>query len=130
MIEKRKTPARPALIVVLVLILLAGAFLVARSTGPFAEYCTADGLIVETPTGWYLRRDRANNCEWTMFNEQGDRAPEELYDGLRIESPPLIGLNPVRILGVVAVAGATAGIVIVKRRGGGTARLDDSVAGN
>ncbi|MCP4245808.1 MAG: hypothetical protein GY778_02055, partial [bacterium] len=41
------------------------------SAGPYSQFCTADGLLVEPPTGWELSRDHHNDCAWTLFDKSG-----------------------------------------------------------
>jgi hypothetical protein len=70
---------------------MVGFILVAVASG-WGGGCPADGLFVDEPEGWSLERDGPNGCVWTLFNEEGERAPEQLYDSLPIESPGSIPL--------------------------------------
>jgi hypothetical protein len=92
--------------------------------------CPVDGLFVDEPEGWTLQRDGANGCAWTLFNERGERAPEELYEGLfeglPIEPPSPVLLYPLRLLGIGAIVCSLTGIVIlVARIRAATVRVSD-----
>ncbi|MEA2010342.1 MAG: hypothetical protein U9N78_06535 [Actinomycetota bacterium] len=126
MAARRFTPGRSALLVALSLLLVVGMLLVVRGVSMriTKSFCTADGLLVDdVPSGWDLRRDGANGCEWTLFNRWGSRAPDELYDGLSIEAPPTMWATPgdTLIAGLLVSLGSVAGIVVVvvvwRRRG-------------
>ncbi len=84
---------------VLVVVLVGGVvgLALAEDPGPFDDFCTMEGLLVEAPEGWDFHRDSANDCEWTLINEDGRRAPASLYDGLPIEAPTALPPNPVRL---------------------------------
>ncbi len=79
---------RMLLVAMIALLGLGIGLVVWDSGGPYSQFCTADGLLVEPPTGWELSRDHHNDCAWTLFDKSGGRAPAELYDGLPIEPPP------------------------------------------
>lgn len=122
MAARRFTPGRSALLVALSLLLVVGMLLVVRGVSMriTKSFCTADLILVDdVPSGWDLRRDGANGCEWTLFNRWGSRAPDELYDGLSIEAPPPMGAT--LIAGLLVSLGSVAGIVVVvvvwRRRG-------------
>ncbi|MDJ0498598.1 MAG: hypothetical protein QNJ89_12265, partial [Acidimicrobiia bacterium] len=104
---------RTILIGLLIALLAAGVVGLLRHTTPFSAFCTLDGLLVEEPPGWHLERDRANGCEWTLFNEAGDRAPRDLYDGLPIDPPPPLPLNPVRLLSSTAILLSLVGLSLM-----------------
>ena len=74
--------------------------------------CPADGLIIDVPEGWHLERDRANGCEWTLFDDAGGRAPRELYDGLSIDAPPSLLLNPVRLVPIGMIVVSVVGLFV------------------
>ncbi len=104
----------------LIVLLVAGVFLVVHGVRSMEHFCTADGLLIEEPPGWDLRRDGANDCEWTLFNKWGGRAPEEVYDEISIDAPPPIFVTSERtvIVGIMVIVGSIVGIVVVKRRKG------------
>ena len=79
---------RMLLVAIIALLALGIGLVVWDPTGPYSEFCPADGLLVEPPIGWEFSRDHHNDCAWTLFNESGGRAPAEPYAGLPIEPPP------------------------------------------
>jgi hypothetical protein len=79
---------------------------------PPAQACPAIGPPVEGGApGWSWEQDVYNGCAYTLFNEQGERAPGEVYDDLQLEPPSPAFLYPPRLLGIVAMAVAIAGLV-------------------
>lgn len=92
-----------------------GAVMVVADPTEEQIFCNADELLVNgVPPGWEFERDRANNCEWTLFNGLGERAPAELYETVPLDPPPilparsesqrLIGWFVVGLAGVALVA--------------------------
>ena len=57
-------------------------------TGEYSEFCSLEGLLVEPRPGWEFGKDHFNDCAWTLFNESGDRAPDELYREVSMDPPP------------------------------------------
>ena len=98
--------------VFVLVVLLVGGIVGLSRTGDdsFDGFCTADGLLVEAPDGWGFVRDRVNDCEWTLFAEDGRRAPASLYEGLPIDAPPPPSLNAVRLISSSAVLVALIGL--------------------
>lgn len=78
----------------------------------WSDFCTADGILVETPPGWEVHRDHANNCEWTLFDDQGRRAPAVFYDDMPIDPPPPVPTSPAQIVGAVVALASLVGIVV------------------
>lgn len=76
----KKDPIRGRRIVIAIVLggFLVIGLLVLAVAGGLGGGCPADGLFVDEPEGWTLQRDGANGCAWTLFNEQWERAPEEL----------------------------------------------------
>ncbi|MEN8235030.1 MAG: hypothetical protein ABFR89_08945 [Actinomycetota bacterium] len=84
---------------------------------PDQAFCTADMIVVDVPDGWDLNRDGANDCRWTLFDSAGERAPDEVYEGLSIEAPPPVRSGPESVVaGVVFVAAVGIGIAVVVTR--------------
>ncbi|MEN8113617.1 MAG: hypothetical protein ABFS21_04465 [Actinomycetota bacterium] len=82
-------------------------------------FCTADMILVDVPGGYDLRRDGANDCRWTLYGSAGERAPDEMYEGLAIEPPPRPSIDPntaLAIVVLVAAVGVGAGVVITRPR--------------
>lgn len=106
--------SRMVAIVVMAVILTVGTALVARAGGDEEQFCTLEGILADPPppAGWDLQRDHANDCQWTLFNEAGDRAPDELYAGLPVDPPPPVPRDPSLILGTVLIVGALIGLVV------------------
>jgi len=98
-------------IFVMAVILIAGIALVATAGDDEDQFCTLEAILTDTPAGWDLQRDHANDCQWTLFNEAGDRAPNELYVGLPVEPPPPVPRDPSLTLGTVLIVGALIGMV-------------------
>ena len=53
-----------------------------------------------------------NDCEWTLFSDQGDRAPDAIYEDMRISPPPPLPFVP-NLIGLVGVVLSLSGIGIV-----------------
>ncbi len=70
----------------------------AFSTEPEALACTADARL-DAPDGWVWQRDGANECAWTLYDGQGNTAPDSVYTAAG-EEPPSTS-DPDR-LGIVA----------------------------
>lgn len=80
---------RQLLLVVMIALFGLGIGLVAWDpTGPYSEFCDLDGLLAEVPPGWDFARDHYNDCAMTLFNESGERAPDELYADVPVDPPP------------------------------------------
>lgn len=99
-------------------LLMLGALLVASTAmlvldSGVSEYCTADGILTENPPGWDLSRDQANNCEWTLFDEEGNRAPEEVYQASLLDAPPPVPIRIARMAAWLAIVVSIGGIVFV-----------------
>jgi hypothetical protein len=58
------------------------------------------------------KRDGGNDCEWTLFNDQGDRAPDAIYEEMRVSPPPSLPFVS-NLIGLVGVALSLSGIAIV-----------------
>ncbi|MGI9641640.1 MAG: hypothetical protein ACR2N9_02535 [Acidimicrobiia bacterium] len=65
------------------LLLLFGISLVALDSGA----CDDGGISIDSPPGWEVSIDYENDCQWTLFNAAGERAPDELYDTVSIDAP-------------------------------------------
>lgn len=99
-------------IIVMAVTLTVGIALVASAGGDEEQFCTLEGILADTPVGWDLQKDHANDCKWTLFNEAGDRAPDELYAGLPVDPPPPVPRDTSLILGTVLIVGALIGLVV------------------
>lgn len=104
--------SRMVAIIVMAVILTVGIALVASGGGDEEQFCTLEGILTDTPAGWDLQKDHANDCQWTLFNEAGDRAPDELYVGLGVDPPSPVPRDPWLILGMVLIVGALTGVVV------------------
>ncbi len=83
----------------------------ATAGGDEEQFCTLEGILTGTPAGWDLQKDHANDCQWTPFNEAGDRAADEPYVGLPVDPPSPAPPDPSLILGTVLIVGALVGTV-------------------
>lgn len=94
--------------------LAGGIVLLASNGGNNDQFCTMEGILTDTPlpAGWDLQRDHANDCQWTMFDEAGDRAPAELYAGQPVDPPSAVPPDWSLIGGTVLIIGALIGIAI------------------
>ncbi len=68
-------------------VLAFGAALFAFSSEPAATACTMDARL-DAPDGWTWQRDGANNCEWTLYDDQGSEAPDSVYESTGEVPPP------------------------------------------
>lgn len=101
---------RSRVVLALATVVAAAAFLYLQGD-PWSEFCGVDALLTETPPGWEFDQDHANNCEWTLFDENGNRAPVELYEVTSREHPPSIPFNWYRVVDWVGVAASVGGLV-------------------
>lgn len=96
-------------------VLLFGISLVALDSGA----CDETQLGIETPPGWEVGIDYENDCQWTLFNAEGERAPDELYDTVSIDAPSPRLLDQTTtgyILIVVSLGGMIAVLMLGRRR--------------
>jgi hypothetical protein len=105
-----------ALLFALTSVLITGLLLFVSAGGFSGRPCPADGLFAETPPGWDFSRDHMNGCAWTLFNE-GERAPDELYEGLSVEPPGPVHLYPLMLWAVGAIVASIIGFVHLAFRG-------------
>lgn len=107
--------ARIALVFVLAGLLVGGVagLLMAEDPDPRFGFCTAEGLLVEPPDGWEFIRDWANDCKWTLFDENGRRAPAELYEGLPIDPPYPLLVNRIQMASVLAILVSLVGLSLI-----------------
>jgi hypothetical protein len=78
--------------------------------------CPMDGYFsLDTPPGWSASRDAYNGCAWTLFNAEGARAPDELYDKVPFDPPGPRFLYAPRLLAIGLVVGSLVGTVRVRR---------------
>jgi len=96
--SSRWSKGRITALLAFAIVLVFSVAIVALDDGSYSEYCAADGILTEVPPGWDLSKDQANNCEWTLFDENGNRAPEDVYDGIPLDAPPV----PIDILSLAA----------------------------
>lgn len=103
-----------------ILLMAVGVLVVLWSpTGEVTEFCTLDAPLEPPPAGWEFRRDSNNGCAMTLFDEDGNRAPDSLYAGIPMDPPPAYP-NDWDIAGWLLIgtglAGA-AGLALTNRRG-------------
>lgn len=106
---------RHLLIVAMIGLLGSGIGLVVwEPTGEYSEFCELAIPLAgdEMPKGWEYGRDHYNNCAVTVFNDQGDRAPAELYDALPINPPPELPPNR-DALGWAMIVGSLVGGALI-----------------
>lgn len=120
--SKRRTPLRTALVAFAALCLL-GLFVFGILLMQPAQGCPLAGPPVEdSPPGWTWEWDLYNGCAWTLFDEQGDRAPPEVYDSLSVDPPGPRFLYLENLLGIsaIVVSIAVAAVLIHRIRKGST----------
>lgn len=96
-------------------VLLAGILIVATGSKGDGEFCTMEGILEDMPDGWDLARDSFNDCQWTLFNAAGDRAPASLYATIPFDppSPPPVNRPTTGYaLIVIGLSGMIAGVVL------------------
>lgn len=96
------------------LVLLFGISLVALDSGA----CDEAGISIDTPPGWEVSIDYENDCQWTLFNAAGERAPDELYDSVSIDapSPRLLDQTTTGYILIVVSLGGMIAVVMLGRR--------------
>jgi hypothetical protein len=111
------------------MLLVASVFLVSQGLGRSDAFCNLDGpLFDDGPPGWHWQRDGGNDCEWTLFNDQGDRAPDAIYEDMRISPPPPLPFVP-NLIGLVGVVLSLSGIgIVVFQRDGHGRELTSSLS--
>ncbi|MGI9528110.1 MAG: hypothetical protein ACR2NG_00230 [Acidimicrobiia bacterium] len=104
---------------VLGVLLLVGISLVVIDARDQGQFCTMEGILDDNaPPGWELNKDHYNDCQWTLVNGRGDRAPAELYDSVPVDppSPPPINRSTIGYTLIVIALGGTIGAVLLGRR--------------
>lgn len=116
--RKSRLPVR------LMALLLGFSLLFAASVGVISLYaseievfCNADGPPFDpAPPGWQWQRDGGNNCNWTLFNDQGDRASDAIYEDMRLFPPPPPPSRLLLLFALVGVAVSMSGTATVMLR--------------
>ncbi len=103
---------RIAMLVGLSMLFVTSMFLLSQGLGRSEAFCNLDGPPFDDgPPGWHWQR-AGDDCEWTLFNHQGDRAPDAIYEDMRISPPPPLPFIP-NLTGLVGVVLSLSGIGIV-----------------
>ena len=93
----------------LAVVAFAAAY-VTLSPSDDATACTADARL-DAPEGWTWLRDGENDCAWTLYNADGDTAPDSLYESVGETPPPTAASSSFGI--VAALIGIAASVVVV-----------------
>lgn len=70
----------------LVVVLASSVFVLMSGVATPNAFCELSAPLAPSPPGWHWGRD--HNCEMTLFDEDGNRAPDELYRGTLVPPPP------------------------------------------
>lgn len=89
---------------VAILAFVAAAFAFTSESETFI--CTADARL-DAPEGWVWLRDGANECAWTLYDDQGSEAPDSVYESIGEEPPPAQDPNWFGIAAFLIGIGAT-----------------------
>ena len=102
---------RITMIVAAALALVAfGAALVSMTGADDPVACTADARL-DAPDGWVWLRDGSNDCAWTLYNADGDTAPDSVYESID-EAPPPAPPGDTFVMVAFAI-GAVASVVAI-----------------
>jgi hypothetical protein len=77
---------------------------------PEATFCTADARL-DSPEGWLWQRDGSNGCAWTLYDTQGNEAPDSVYESIGEDAPPSQDPDRLGIVAFLIGVGATAASV-------------------
>ena len=70
------------------LLIIAGVFALSRAMNGDEVFCELDGPIATDPSPeWHWIRDGGNDCQWTLFDSEGNRAPDSMYEDLGLTPP-------------------------------------------
>lgn len=92
----------------------AGIVAMTSEGGPLV--CTTDARI-DAPEGWMWQRDGANDCAWTLYDGEGNAAPDSVYeDAGELPPPPNTDLTAPVAFAVGAIAAVVAGVAASRSR--------------
>jgi hypothetical protein len=92
------------LVAALISVIGFSAGVVLMNTSSESLACTADARL-DAPDGWVWQRDGSNDCAWTLYDADGDAAPDHVYDEAGEEPPPASSDVPAWIAYAVGVGG-------------------------